>query len=66
MSQNPSESQLPGGSFPGQVPGTQASSAPAQRLVASQLEGAGLELCDPAAAELVVILDPVDTTAQVD
>ena len=38
MSQNPYESQLPGGYFPGQVPGTQASSAPAQRLVAMEEE----------------------------
>ena len=43
MSQNPYESQpaaslVSGGYFPGQVPGTQASSAPAQRLVAMEEE----------------------------
>ena len=38
MSQNPYEPQLSGGYFPGQVPGTQASSAPAQRLVAMEEE----------------------------
>ena len=43
MSQNPYEPQpaaslVSGGYFPGQVPGTQASSAPAQRLVAMEEE----------------------------
>ena len=38
MSRSPRRPWFPVGYFPGQVPGTQASSAPAQRLVAMEEE----------------------------